>query len=178
MEIEAKSQYTYQVIKEYQRFNLFKGKHYNKGYILFATLSIIALIIVTFGTLTFGLDYFTYYVFITLIFLNILMAFLYFMLPGITYKSNKNLQNIENKFVFSDDEITIASENQGYKGNATMKYNLINKVYETKKYIYIYINRAQAYIIDKTQIDGGRIEELRETITSRIPKKKYIICKD
>ena len=47
---------------------------------------------------------------------------------------------------------------------------------ETKKYFFLYENKRQIFVVDKTTLENGTAEEMREKISAVIGKK-YIVCK-
>ena len=87
------------------------------------------------------------------------------------------MQNMEQEYVFSEESFTVICLDENFKGQSERKYSVIPKVMENSKYFLIFQNGNQAFIVDKSTITGGTAEEIREKLSSFVPKKKYIVCK-
>lgn len=81
------------------------------------------------------------------------------------------------EFAFHDDSFLTVQTGDIAKGTAITRYDALNKVYETKTMFYIYITPMQALLIAKCDITKGTPEELRNILITKLPAKKYIICK-
>ena len=68
------------------------------------------------------------------------------------------------------------SENEEYKGETEIEYTMLERVYETSKYFFLFQTKNQVLIVDKTTVEGGRAEEIRDSLTAKM-KDKYIICR-
>lgn len=109
-------------------------------------------------------------------FIILLDLFMYFIMPVVQYKSMSKMKDLENSYIFYDDEFTAACNSEEYSGQAAVKYSLLIKVMETKKYFFLYENKRQIFVVDKTTLENGTAEEMREKI-SAVVRKKYIVCK-
>lgn len=107
--------------------------------------------------------------------LILVFCLLIFFMPKRQYKALSKMQNLQNEYVFCDDKIYISAENAVYKEKTEIKYELIEKTVETKKYIFIYQNMLQALIVNKETITNGTVDDLRRKLVP-ILGKKYIIC--
>ena len=54
-------------------------------------------------------------------------------------------------------------------------YYALVKVYETSKYLLLFTSKAKAFIVDKSTIENGAVDEVRGKI-SAVLKEKYYIC--
>jgi hypothetical protein len=81
------------------------------------------------------------------------------------------------EFVFSDDSFLIVQTGDLAKGTSTTKYEALNMVYETKTMFYLYITPVQAMLVKKSDITKGTSEQLRNILISKLPAKKYVLCK-
>lgn len=46
----------------------------------------------------------------------------------------------------------------------------------TSDYFFLYQNNNQVFLVDKSTIEGGRIDDIRNKLSSFV-KDKYIVCK-
>lgn len=98
----------------------------------------------------------------------VLIGWLGFMLPQITYKK---LKATVNNFLFEDEGVRIATQKPGANAQGAFAYRNIPKVIERKDAFYLYIDRRQAFIVEKQgfiQGDAGQLAELfRNRLGSR-----------
>lgn len=106
---------------------------------------------------------------------TILSFYMYFILPKIQYKSLHKLGNLENIYTFNENGFTCVSSNSDYNGSSTIKYSVIFKIVETSKYMFIYRDKAQAFVIDKSTFESGTPEDIRRLLKNYLGNK-YIIC--
>lgn len=88
----------------------------------------------------------------------------------------KKLAGIRVDFVFSEDSMYVHSDSELHKTDSTMKYEVLFKVMETEERLFLFQTKAQAFVVDKSTIEGGSIEDLRKVIKD-VLGKKYIKCK-
>ncbi len=93
--------------------------------------------------------------------------------PHLSYLLTKITNNVEEKHLFLDDSFTVETKGKNLTSSATVKYDLLKKVYEDKEYFYIYISKNQAYIVDKATVSDGSEGELRNRLVSAVGEKKY-----
>ncbi len=70
----------------------------------------------------------------------------------------------------------VSSNGQNYSSQGEIKYSVLVKMYETSRYLFIFQNKAQAFIVDKNTIRHGSMEEVRDKINNQM-SGKYILCK-
>ena len=109
-------------------------------------------------------------------FIILLDLFMYFVMPSVQYKSMSKMKDIENTYVFYDDEFTAECSSEEYCGQAAVKYSLLIKAFETKKYFFLYENKRQIFIVDKATFEEDDASVLRERLSAELGKK-YIVCK-
>ena len=85
------------------------------------------------------------------------------------------LQDIENEYVFGDETMKIINRSDEYNAQGEIKYSIIPKVLETPKCIFIYQNMRSTYVVDKSTITNGTIEDIRAKLAQYVPQKKYIV---
>ncbi len=98
---------------------------------------------------------------------------IYVFLPKFNYKMQKTTTDTVNEYTFYDTKLVAISTAKGITGTSEVEYSTLNRVLETKDYIYMYIAKDKAMIIDKSTITNGSIEEIRYAITSQIGIDKY-----
>ena len=86
------------------------------------------------------------------------------------------MKNIENEYIFCDDELKAFTKSKEYNGEVSIEYSFLVKVYETSRHLFLYQTNNQVYIVDKNTIEGGTVEEIRNKLSAFV-KDKYIICK-
>lgn len=176
MEIKAKGVFDYESIKSLTHVSMFGRKKpknsFMRNNIMFACLLMLLMI----EMIIFGVD-------VQLIVLLILDAllfafncFIYFIMPKIQFNALQQMKNIENHYIFSDDIITVTSKNENYTGETQLNYSIICKVIENSKYVYIFHNKNQVFMVDKSSIVNGTMEDIKAKILPFV-KNKYIICK-
>lgn len=70
--------------------------------------------------------------------------------------SNPEFQFDKTTFTFNDDGITTASE----RGEVTLEWEHIKTVYVVKNYIYVYIDRVNAFLINKEFVGEENTEKI------------------
>ena len=175
MEVHAKSKFDYETIKELAHrssYRLLKPKAH--GIFMVVCTSIFLLLNIHMW-LAYGLDSFNITTFILILVCDAASIYIYWGVPKIRYKALGKLQNLENEFIFGDETMKIISRSEEYTGQGEIKYSIIPKVMETPKYIFIYQDLRSVYIIDKSTITNGTIEDIRAKLAQYVPQKKYII---
>ena len=107
--------------------------------------------------------------------LLLLVYYLYFLFPKQLYKAQGKLKDAENTYTFGENSVHIVSQAEQYTGEAQVEYGLFVKVYETSEYFFVYQTKSQVFLVDKSTIQGGTAEEIRNRLSGAV--KKYVICK-
>lgn len=104
--------------------------------------------------------------------LQLFAVTMYFYLPKQTHKMLGDYKDGINSFVFNETDFTeVSTTPDGQKSkSSTVNYSDVLKTIETDKYIFIYINIRQAYIVEKETIDKDKIGDIR----AKLSDKKYI----
>ena len=103
-------------------------------------------------------------------------AYMWFFYPKVRYNALAKLKNTQNEYVFTDEKIFVITTGAEYSGEAEIEYSLFVKVYETSKYLFLYQTNNQVFIVDKSTVEGGTVEEIRNKLSTFL-KAKYITCK-
>ncbi len=104
-----------------------------------------------------------------------LIVYMFILLPKINYSIHKTATDAVNEYTFYNTKLFVNSNAKGIQSNVETEYSVLYKVIETKDYIYMYISKGRAYIVDKKTLSGGSVEDIRFAITSQIGIKKYKI---
>ena len=99
--------------------------------------------------------------------------YMYWLFPKMQYNGLGKMKNIENRYVFEDEVLKVSSISEGYNGMGELMYSLISKVVETSSYLFVYQDKKHAFIIDKSTILNGTIDEIRAKLIQFV-NKKYI----
>lgn len=109
----------------------------------------------------------------------VLMAlnfYLYFGLPRLQYRALGKLQSTENHYVFLDDTLKVTSSNATYRGEGEYAYATFTRVRETSDYLFLFLSARQVFVVDKSTVAGGTVEQIRDALRPFI-KYNYTTCK-
>ena len=176
MEIKAKCKYDLDSVKALTHLIMYKKADPKKRLIFWSVAFLFLFIIIVFEIFAFGMDIRLLVLLSVEILGLLLIYFWYFIFPKIQYKSLAKMQNVENEYVFYDNALKTFTRSQEYNGEADIEYSLFVKVYETTKYLFLYQTNNQVFIVDKSTIEGGTPEDIRNKLSSYV-KDMYIICK-
>lgn len=174
MEIRAKSKFDYDSIKALIYVSLYKKANPKKNFIAQTIVAAFLALVVTLEMIIFS-DTELVLLLCVLITIILIQAFVYFILPKIRYNAMLNMKGIENEFVFTDDGVRIVSKSEDYNGEGEIKYSMLFKVYETSDYFFLFQNKSQAFIVDKSTIESGFAGEIRNKLVSCL-QNRYIVC--
>lgn len=176
MEIKATCRYDLASIRALTHLVLFRRKKPARALILRTVFFAVLEAVIIWAMSVFGPEREIILMAVILIVWYLLILCLYFLAPKTRYNAMANLKDAENEYVFGDEAVTVISKSASYNGEARLEYPLFVKAYETSDYLFLYQTKNQAYIVDKSTITGGTVEELREKLTLYL-KKKYIRCR-
>lgn len=109
------------------------------------------------------------------VFVLLIQIYLYIFLPRIKYRALKNIAETENQYFFHESSLKIISRSVYLSGESVIQYSLLSVVYETAEYLFLFQSDNQAFIVDKSTISDGSIEELRQRLCTYF-KGSYCIC--
>ncbi len=95
-------------------------------------------------------------------------------LPKLQYKLLLKTAYMTDNYEFGDGTIRVitTSEAGECSGDVTIKYSVLEKVIETKDYLFVYVNLSNAYIVDKATLVNNPYEVLQTVLKENV--KKYI----
>lgn len=170
MEIKASSVYDKKTIADFTRHSI---KKLTPLYIIISAIFVFLFVIDLYNIIVF---YAPVSVLVVHLLIFILFSlYLYVLIPNLNYKRQKTMTDTVNEYTFYDTKLVAISTSKGMTGTSEIEYSSLNKVFETKEYIYIYIAKEKALIINKSTITNGSVDEIHDAITSQIGIKKYKI---
>ncbi len=175
MEIKARCKYDLDSVKALTHLTMYKKADPRKRLIFWSAAFAILFMIIILEMIAFGFDTTLAVLLGVEVFGLLLIYFWYFIIPKIQYKSLAKMQNVENAYVFYDNVLKTFTRNQEYNGEAEIEYSLFVKVYETTKYLFLYQTNNQVFIVDKSTVEGGTVDEIRNKLSAFV-KDKYFIC--
>jgi|GEM_PF-6288932 len=157
-------------IQQYQKKNpktAFTGK-------LFWFGLMVLLLWVCFLFTSFGKNMIGAVIAVTVIFMMWLIVALFG--ANIAYKRNGKFADAVNLFTFTDERIKIETRGEDFCNEESINYKSLDRIFETTKYILIYINKMSAYIIDKSTVAPEDYDLLKNKLVSAVGENKYFVC--
>ena len=176
MKIKASCQFDFETVKALTYLTMFKKGNPKKRMVSLNVLFSVLLVITILEIIMFGIDMSLILVAIASVIVISWNAYMWFCYPKVRYNALAKMKQIQNEYNFTDEKIFVNTTGAEYNGEAEIEYSLFVKVYETTKYLLLYQTNNQVFIVDKSTIEGGTIEEIRNKLSSFV-KDKYIICK-
>ena len=176
MEIKAKCKYDFKACKAMAHAYSYKKKKPLKTVLIHIALAF-ALAFLNFIVIKLtGADTVNMVAFVLCLLIVVLELLMYFLMPQLQYNSMSKMKDMSNDYIFRDNDFVATAESEEYKGDSVIKYTLLEKVMETGEYFLLFENKRQVFLVDKTTVEGGTAEEIRQKLQS-VLGKKYIICK-
>ena len=176
MEIRAKGQFDLDSIKALTHLSTYKKSNPKKAIQARAIVWSVLLWVIIAELIIFGFDFGPIILIVADLLLIVLDLFMYFGLPRMQYKSLAKMKDAENEYLFCDDVLKVFTKSEEYNGEAEIEYSVFIKIYETSKYFFLYQTNNQVFLVDKSTIEGGSVEGIRNKLSSFV-KDKYFICK-
>lgn len=176
MKIKAKCKFDFDSIKALTHLTMFKKANPKKRLIFWSVAFAILFGIIILEMVVFGMDLILLVLLGVEIIWLMLLYFWYFIVPRIQYKALAKMKNAENEYVFCDNVLKTFTKSKEYNGEAEIEYSLFVKVYETLKHFFLYQTNNQVFLVDKSTIEGGTVEEIRNKLSAFV-KDNYILCK-
>lgn len=85
---------------------------------------------------------------------------------------NKKFKNTTLDYTFTDQKIYISGQSESTHEETEMFYTNLAKVRQTKKYIYLYLDKNSALIVDKKGFTSGSSEKVMGLLNLKFNKKK------
>ncbi|MBE6638803.1 MAG: YcxB family protein [Ruminococcaceae bacterium] len=172
MEITAHSQYNLKTVTALSRLMMYKKRNPRKSILIFGCAWFVLLLL---NILLGILDEPSVLAYILLILLGSLAMFGYFFAPKIQYKNMGAFKDGTHTFVFYDEKFTVTSQTASSVGTSDFNYATIQKIMETTEYLFLFPNKNQSFIVDKSTLSEQDMNTLRVALVSKIGSQ-YIIC--
>lgn len=174
MQIYANCKHDFEATKALTHLSMYRKMDPKKGFALRVVVLAFALAVYLLDMILFGLDTVVILLSILVVLLGFKYFFKHFRYPKIQYRSMANLKNVCNEYIFTDERLIVTSNNSEYNCKAEIAYSIFVKAYETSRYLFLFQTKHQAFVIDKSTLTGGTIEEIKNKLCLN---QKYIICK-
>lgn len=176
MKITAKSKFNYKTIKSFVRTSTFRKRDPLKQMLIYCLIAVLLIAVLCVEMYLLGVSKMPFILLLVAVAMLLLELYFYFVLPRIYYKRLGELKGCTNEFTFTDECIRMTSCDNGFSGETCIDYKVLNRVVETSKYFYIYQTKSHAFIVDKSTMQGGAAETLRQKLRP-VFGEKYLIYK-
>lgn len=176
MEIKARCKFDKESIKALTHLSSYKKFNPEKTVITRAVLCLVLMLLLVAELIEFDFNIIPIILIIVLILIIVIDCFMYFVLPVIQYKSLAKTKESVNEYIFCDKSFNIKTQSEEHIGETKIEYSMIWKAYETSRYFFVYLTKNQVFIIDKSTVEGGAAEDIRNKLVEFL-NDKYITCK-
>ena len=101
--------------------------------------------------------------------------YMYFFAAKARYKTMGTNKDSISYYTFRDEDFIERTVSEGSSGENIIKYTSLFKITESNQFLYLFINNATAYIVDKSTFSDD-INLLREKLLA-VPNIKYNVVK-
>lgn len=176
LEIKARCKYDFESVRALAHLTMFKKANPKKRLMFWTGVFALLFGIIVLEIILFGVDTILLVLLGLVIIWLLVLYFWYFFIPKIQYKSLSKMKDIQNEYIFCNDELKAFTKSVEYNGEVAIEYSFFVKVYETSRHLFLYQTNNQVFIVDKNTIEGGTVEEIRNKL-SAFATNKYIVCK-
>lgn len=169
MAIQAHTTYTRENLLAFIRFNTVKSPVQIGVYILMETLVLAYTLMLANET---GSSPVLYTVIMLLILPAVLLLFPFFLV-----NARRQVFGVTLQYTFTEDQLTLTSQNGQSNNQTNAQYSLFYRVYETPDAFYFFISSRQAFLLDKSGFTEGTAQDLRTLLQSKLAPEKYKIKK-
>ncbi len=178
MEVHVSTQYTYRKYRQFYLFSKFRGKHYKLWRNILYAFLILGLVFLILFIRSYVLNptesRFIPFLYYPTYFLIIISRFIP---PILAYKTQKKIRALSDDYTFYKDEFRVVTNHPQFSNTKIIKYNFLEKAYETDKTFYLYLTKQTAFPIWKDGISPNEIDALRTCLISHLEADKFIMCK-
>ena len=176
MKIKATCQFDLESVKALTYLMMFNKGNPKKRMLSLNIVFSVLFAIIIFDFIMFGVDLPLVLCAIMTVMILVWNAYMWFLYPKVRYNALGKMKGVQNEYIFTDEKIFVTTRGAEYNGQAEIEYTLLVKVYETSKYFFLYQTKNQVFIVNKSTVEGGTDEDIRNKL-SAYAKGKYIICK-
>ncbi|MBQ2943097.1 MAG: YcxB family protein [Ruminococcus sp.] len=175
MEIKATCTFDLKSIKALAHLSMFKKANPKKSIILWTVIYAVLIAVIALELILIGYDFLLVVLLCVSAFLILYRLYMFFLVPLIRYKNLGIVKGAVNEYIFTDDLLTVKTTGKEYNSEGAFRYIVFLRVWETSEYLFIYPNKRQAYLVDKSSVSDCELELIREKLTS-VDNIKYIRC--
>lgn len=176
MDIKASAAYNKETMKKFLRFNMFKGRFYKITPYIYGVLVVIFIFISIMYQISLRFDLFMTAAAVILLAAYLVQIITFYFYPNVKMKNRDEKADSENFYIFHENFFEYYTSKTGPKKRGRFNYENIFKVFETKEFFYLYINKKGAFIVDKEKIHDGEISEVSNILREKVGKGKFIKC--
>lgn len=93
------------------------------------------------------------------------------ILELIFYKQNKSFSPVTIEYTFTEKTVKLYGTSSLGEETTELPYSNLEKIVFTKKYIYLYINKTSALLVDNGCFESGSVEKIRSLLEYSFPQK-------
>ena len=175
MEIKASCKFDFASVRALYHLSLFRKHNPRVLMILYTVTFCVLILVISYAVILTAPPHLPPTLYVAFV-LPLLVCFLYFVAPRLQYRRMAKVKKLENLYIFGDDALKVFSKSDEYDGEATVAYAFFTRVYETSKYLFLFQTNPQAFVVDKSTIEGGTVEEIRTRLSAFVGNK-YILCR-
>lgn len=176
MEVKVNTKYTYELFRDFVAFQLFPGK-WNRVLRILYPILLAALVALT--VYIYIAEGFNIAAILTAMAALILGAsYLGRRFGGIKkrYRAAGKKYDKPNQYTFLPDRLELITwMNDGGRQKGELPYRYLNRAYETKKYLYLFIEKSQALVVAREDFAPGDCAAVVELLRKALGKK-YVVC--
>lgn len=174
MQIKASCRYNVDALKALMCFTLFKKSEAKKGLILWTAFCLAVSFVDVLGIITFSYDiFFRLGLALAVIYLAFIY-FCYFAVPKIRYKVMAVPEELKIEYAFYDDRLKTFITKAGRLYEKEISYSSLTKAAETAKYWFLYFDDKRTYLVDKSTLEHGKVDDVRLRLGVFVGKKYYL----
>lgn len=175
MEIKAKCKLDMKAMKALTYLGMYKKADPQKRMRFWAVSYAILFVVILLEMLLFGADFTLIMLAVAEVGIFLLLCDWYVNSPKRKYNALGKLKDAENEYTFCEESMKAVTNTNEYKGEAEIRYTLFSRVYETSQYFFLWQMNRQVYMVDKSTIAGGTVEDIRR-ILMHFLGKRYVLC--
>ena len=174
MQIKASCRYNIEVLKALVCYTLFKKAAPKKGLILWTIFCVVISAVQIFEIFALEHNLIAYITLALVVFYLAFVYFCYFAVPKIRYKAMSVPKELEIEYAFYDDRLEIFTAKDGKIYLKEIAYSSLVKVAETSKYWFLYFDGKRTYLVDKSTLEHGKVDDIRLRLGVFVGKKYYL----
>lgn len=168
--VEVPADHSFEAFRAFFKVNVFGGSRGTgtptKVYIIYGTVAVVAILGLFFTPYQ---DIFTWLMFLS-VFMPVFMLSMLLQTRSI-YKRQQAVHDAQNTYLFYEDDILVKTVQAGQEMQAKIPYEGLQKAVETAEFIYIFIVRSNALIINKAQFVIGTPQDLQTLLQKKLGRK-------